>query len=166
MFRRVLLLSFAALLLVNAATTGWEYADCGLPSHPLQIESIELFPDPPVPGQDLEVTVKALATKRIEDGATADVTVRLGLVKLLEKKFDMCHEARKLNAAVSCPVDPGTYTIVQAVALPKEIPTGKHCVSKFGVRVRGFTADNEDMMCLDLKLDFMKSISSIFTSPF
>lgn len=75
----------------------------------------------------------------------------------------MCHEARQLNAAVSCPVDPGTYTIVQTVTLPKEIPTGKHRVAhatnliqhpaKFGVRVRGFTADNEDMMCLGMSPD-------------
>ncbi|KAJ7925877.1 ML domain-containing protein [Mycena leptocephala] len=153
---------FSVLLLkAYAANAGWEYVDCGLPSNPLQIDSIELSPDPPLPGQDLTVTVKGLVTDIIEEGASADVTVKLGLIKLLQKTFDVCEEARNANANVSCPVEPGPYTVVQTVALPKEIPK-----AKFVVLVRGFTVAEEDMLCLDLKIDFMKSISSIFTSPF
>jgi len=29
--------------------------------------------------------------------------------------------------------------------------------AKFTVNVRGYTADDEDMLCLDLRVDFMKS---------
>ncbi|KAJ6604744.1 ML domain-containing protein [Mycena vulgaris] len=153
---------FSALSLkAYAATSGWEYVDCGLPSQPLQVDSIDVFPDPPVPGQDLTVTVKALVTDIIEEGAVADVTVKLGLIKLLQKTFDVCEEARNANTTVTCPVEPGVYTVVQTVALPKEIPK-----AKFVVQIRGFTVAEEDMLCLDLKIDFMKSISSIFTSPF
>jgi hypothetical protein len=64
-------------------TEGWEYVDCGwyhvpnsvvydvhtpsgLPSDIVQIESIEVKPDPPKPGQDLTVRVKASATDIIE----------------------------------------------------------------------------------------------------
>ena len=50
-------------------------------------------PDPPVPGKNLTVTVDADVLETIEDGATADVTVKLGLIKLLQKTFDMCEEA-------------------------------------------------------------------------
>jgi len=160
MFRLTTLFLFSVFLL-QAYAAGWEYVDCGLPSNPLQIDSIELFPDPPLPGQDLTVTVKASVTDIIEEGASADVTVKLGLIKLLQKTFDVCEEARNANATVSCPVEPGPYTVVQTVALPKEIPK-----AKFVVLVRGFTVAEEDMLCLDLKIDFMKSISSIFTSPF
>ncbi|KAJ7783889.1 ML domain-containing protein [Mycena maculata] len=152
------LLAFSVLQ-VNAAS--WEYVDCGLPSHPLQIDSIALFPDPPLPGQDLTVTVKALVTESIEEGASAAVTVKLGLIKLLQKTFDVCEEARNANATVSCPVEPGPYEVVQTVALPNEIPK-----AKFVILVRGFTVAEEDMMCLDLKIDFMPSMSSIFNSPF
>ncbi|KAJ6575214.1 hypothetical protein B0H19DRAFT_1254802 [Mycena capillaripes] len=177
-----ILFFFSVLVLgAYAANAGWEYVDCGLPSNPIQIDSIELSPDPPVPGKDLTVTVKALVTEVIEEGASADVVVKLGLIKLLQKTFDVCEEARNANATVSCPVEPGPYDVVQTVALPKgdrtEIPKGEYCVpyystiltqppAKFVVLVRGFTVAEEDMLCLDLKIDFMSSISSLFSSPF
>ncbi|KAJ7837517.1 hypothetical protein B0H14DRAFT_1096264 [Mycena olivaceomarginata] len=118
MSRLTTLLLFCTLLLgAYAATSGWEYVDCGDPSYPVQLDSIEISPDPPLPGHDLTVTVKALVTDVIEEGATADVTVKLGRIKLLQKKFDVCQEARNANATVSCPVEPGPYEIVQTVAL-------------------------------------------------
>ncbi|KAJ6503436.1 ML domain-containing protein [Mycena vitilis] len=162
MFRLATCILFLFPLLVSQAYAGgWQYVDCGLPSNPVQIDSIELFPDPPLPGHDLTVTVKALVTDVIEEGASADVVVKLGLIKLLQKTFDVCEEARNANATIACPVEPGLHTVVQTVALPKEIPK-----AKFVVLVRGFTVAEEDMLCLDLKIDFMKSISSLFNSPF
>lgn len=104
-FRPAYILFFLSVLLLSAyaANAGWEYADCGMrtwamrafayrnfvgsPSNPIQIDSIELSPDPPVPGQDLTVKVKALVTEVIEEGASADVLVKLGLIKLLQKTF-------------------------------------------------------------------------------
>ncbi|KAF7347754.1 Phosphatidylglycerol/phosphatidylinositol transfer protein [Mycena venus] len=198
MFRfTTLFLFFAFLLQAYAATSGgWEYTDCGLPSNPIQIDSIEISPDPPLPGQDLTVTVKALVTDVIEEGASADVTVKLGLIKLLQKNFDVCQEARNANATVSCPVQPGPYEVVQSVGISSEGDPQRlarcsvQCANltespaKFVVLVRGFTVEEKDMLCLgyvdlpcnpsvqsnllllDLKIDFMKSISSIFTSPF
>ncbi|KAG8745928.1 Phosphatidylglycerol/phosphatidylinositol transfer protein [Ceratobasidium sp. 414] len=77
---------------------GWSYVDCGLPTDPVQIESIQISPDPPQPGKDLTVTVKWYAADRIEasttgEGAYTDVTVKLGLIKILQKQFDLCEEA-------------------------------------------------------------------------
>jgi hypothetical protein len=111
--------------------------------------------------------------------------VKLGLIKLLQKRFDVCEEAcvhdnstsgmktnstlrRKNNATVQCPVEPGTYNVEQTVALPKEIPPGMACVhlithlftglaAKFKIEVRGYTEANKDMVCVDLTVDFMKS---------
>ena len=70
------------------ATEGWSWDDCGQsylgrrlyhafthpssppfkgsPSDPIQIDSITVSPDPPKPGQDLTVTVKAHAQDRVE----------------------------------------------------------------------------------------------------
>jgi hypothetical protein len=101
-------------------------------------------PDPPQPGQNLTVKVTGLVKEVIEvcriiisliaprmltlhltqDGAYADVTVKLGLIKLLKKEFDLCEEAQNANMTVQCPVEAGTYTIEQTVELPKEIPKG------------------------------------------
>ncbi|KAG2159945.1 ML domain-containing protein [Suillus bovinus] len=131
---------------------GWSWSDCGSPTDAVQLKSISLSPDPPKPGQDLTVTVVATAQQPIEDGAFADVVVKLGLIKLLSKTFDLCEEARNANASIQCPVKEGDYTVVETVALPKEIPQ-----AKFTVAVKGYTADELDMLCLDLKVDFMRN---------
>ncbi|KAI6132762.1 ML domain-containing protein [Pisolithus croceorrhizus] len=131
---------------------GWSYTDCGLPTDVVQIKSISVFPDPPKPGKNLTLTAVGTVNQVVEVGAFADVTVKLGLIKLLHKQFDICHEASAANASIQCPVDTGDYTVVQTVALPNEIPR-----AKFSINVRGYTVDEEDLLCLDLKVDFMQS---------
>ncbi|KAG8992720.1 Phosphatidylglycerol/phosphatidylinositol transfer protein [Tulasnella sp. JGI-2019a] len=129
----------------------WNFIDCGLPEDVVQIESLTISPDPPEPGKNLTVNVSAYVNERIEDGAYADVTVKLGLVKLLHKQIDVCLEAEKANAEVRCPVEPGRHVVSQTVALPKEIPP-----AKFVVMVRGYTADDENLMCADIQADFRR----------
>ncbi|KAK6908146.1 phosphatidylglycerol/phosphatidylinositol transfer protein [Kwoniella mangroviensis CBS 8507] len=129
----------------------WSYVDCGLATDAVQLKSIHVTPDPPVPGKNLTVEVEADVIEPIKEGAYADVTVKLGLIKLLQKQFDVCEEARNANATVQCPVSPGPYKVKQTVELPKEIPK-----AKFSVQVRGYTDTDEDMVCLDLFVDFMK----------
>lgn len=130
---------------------GWSWADCGSPTDVIQLKSISLSPDPPKPGQDLTVTVVGTAQQRVEDGAYANVVVKLGLIRLLTKTFDVCDEARNANATIQCPIEQGDYTVVETVALPKEIPQ-----AKFTVNVNGYTVDDDDMLCLNLNVDFMK----------
>jgi len=45
--------------------------------------------------------------------------------------FTYSTSSRKANATLQCPVSPGSYTVVQTVALPKEIPKGAFVVSLF-----------------------------------
>lgn len=80
---------------------------------------------------------------------------------------------RNNNATVQCPVEKGKYFIQQTVDLPREIPPGTSlkplmvsrrysCIvlaAKFTVNVRGYTADDDDLLCADLKVDFMKKPS-------
>ncbi|PPQ88662.1 hypothetical protein CVT25_010238 [Psilocybe cyanescens] len=132
-------------------TDSWDWENCGLDTDPVQIISIQVSPDPPQPGKDLTVTVNASVEEEIVEGAYTDVTVKLGLVRILKKRFDVCEEARNANATIQCPVETGPYTVVQTVALPKEIPK-----AKFKVDVLGYTADDEDMLCVKLTVDFMK----------
>ncbi|KAF8481171.1 ML domain-containing protein [Russula ochroleuca] len=132
-------------------TQGWSWTDCGLPSDAIQIDSISVYPDPPMPGQNLTVIVEASAQEEIEEGAYADVVVKLGLIKLLQKEFDLCQEARNAETDVQCPVDKGHYVVEHTVALPNEIPR-----AKFTISARGYTVDDDDLFCVDLKVDFMK----------
>ncbi|KAF8735486.1 hypothetical protein AX14_001982 [Amanita brunnescens Koide BX004] len=127
----------------------WSYDDCSVSSGPIQLQSLEVSPDPPKAGQSLTVKAKANVQDVIEEGAYADVTVKLGLIKLLHKRFDLCEEARNSNASVTCPVQPGPYEVEQTVQLPKEIPR-----AKFHVDVQGYTVDDEELLCLKLMVDF------------
>ncbi|KAF9015274.1 ML domain-containing protein [Cyathus striatus] len=136
---------------------GWDWEDCGVESDLVQIDSISVTPDPPKPGQDMTVTVVGSTSVEIEYGAIADVTVKMGLIKLLKKTFDICDEARNANASVQCPVQPGKYTVEQTVSLPKEIPP-----AKFIVDVQGYTADEENLLCLKLHVDFTRRFPRIW----
>ncbi|KAJ7263449.1 ML domain-containing protein [Mycena rebaudengoi] len=127
----------------------WSYVDCGEPEDAVQILSISVSPDPPKIGAELTVTIDAVVQEVIEEGATAEVLVKVGRIKLLQKTFDICEEARNANASVSCPVEPGPYTIVQSVELPKEVPKLKYVVT-----VRGFTEDDRNMVCIDLTMQW------------
>ncbi|KAI0931979.1 Phosphatidylglycerol/phosphatidylinositol transfer protein, variant 3 [Taiwanofungus camphoratus] len=102
----------------------WDWTDCGLSIDPVHIKSIEISPDPPVKGKDLTVTVIGTADKLIEDGAYADVVVKVGSIKLLQREFDVCAEARNANASLQCPVEEGRHEVTHTVTLPKEIPAG------------------------------------------
>ncbi|KAF7296762.1 ML domain-containing protein [Mycena indigotica] len=134
---------------VRTAPDSWEYKDCGEDSDAVQIKSITVSPDPPKIGSDLTVTIVADVKETIEEGATADVLVKVGRIKLLEQSFDLCEEARKANASISCPVEPGLHTIEQTVTLPKEVPKLKYVIS-----VRGFTVEEDNMACVDLTVQF------------
>lgn len=82
-----------------------------------------------------------------QEGAYADVVVKLGLIKLLTKRFDVCEElyafaylfrafwdrllisiaflySDNAHSSLQCPIKPGEYTIEETVALPAEIPRG------------------------------------------
>ncbi|KAJ6624170.1 ML domain-containing protein [Mycena sp. CBHHK59/15] len=127
----------------------WDYIDCGEAGDAVQIVSISVSPDPPKIGSKLTVTIDAIVKETIEEGATADVKVKAGLIKLLERTFDLCDEARNANTSISCPVAPGPYTISQTVELPKEVPKLKYVIT-----VRAFTVDEDPMVCVDLKVQF------------
>ncbi len=73
---------------------------------------------------------------------------------------------RNANATIQCPVEKGTHKVVQIVTLPKEIPPGTFVLyslqeqkltlisAQFKVEIRGYTADDDDLLCLDLSIDF------------
>ncbi|KAF7378345.1 ML domain-containing protein [Mycena sanguinolenta] len=157
---------------VRVVADSWGYDNCGQPTDAVQLRSITVSPDPPKVGAELTVTVDVDVMETIEDGATADVLVKVGRIKLLQKTFDLCEEAyvhliprhasafsltydhdyirsRNNNATITCPVAPGPYSIVQTVQLPKEVPKTKYIVN-----VRGYTKDEAPLACVDLTVQW------------
>lgn len=131
--------------------TVWSFDNCGLESDAITIDSFELSPDPPQPGKELTITASGTAHERIEEGAYADVVVKLGLIRLIHKQFDLCEQLRNANATLQCPVEPGQHSIIHTVELPREIPR-----ARYTVQVRAYTSNEDDMACANLAIDFMK----------
>lgn len=102
-------------------------------------------------GKDLTITVSGRVTDVIEDGAYADVTVKLGLIRLIKKQFDICEEARNANLTVQCPVEPGYYKVTHTTSLPKEIPP-----AKYKIELDGYTVDDNPLLCMRIHVDFIK----------
>lgn len=101
------------------------------------------------------------------------MTVKLGLIKLLTKRFDLCEElsvfgshtalapgklpeltfglcdcSANINSSLACPIDPGVYSFTHTVALPNEIPRGTY---RTRTRLQlagtsGHTADQQKLM--------------------
>ncbi|KAI0815123.1 ML domain-containing protein [Irpex lacteus] len=138
--------------LQSAVSDKWSWESCGEASDPIHIKSIEISPDPPVPGKNLTVKVVGEALEVVEDGAYADVVVKVGVIKLLQKEFDLCEEARNADVDLTCPIEKGLYTVTHTVELPKEIPP-----APFKVSVNGFTVEDDPLVCLNLQIDFRKS---------
>ncbi|VDB90125.1 unnamed protein product [Peniophora sp. CBMAI 1063] len=128
---------------------GWSYTDCSMETDVVQVSYASVSPEPPKAGQNHTITVRGTVLGTIEEGAYVDVVVKLGLIKVYQHEFDLCDEARNAETEVQCPVKQGEYEIVQQVTLPSQIPP-----AKITVNVRGFTADEEDMMCGDLMVNF------------
>ncbi|MBW0526037.1 hypothetical protein O181_065752 [Austropuccinia psidii MF-1] len=138
------------LLKIN---TIWNFADCGQPSDYITIKSFSLNPDPPEPGKKLTIYVSTTVNDLIQDGAYADVTVKLGsYIKLIQKRFDICEELSNANATLQCPIQPGDYDLVHEVELPHEIPR-----AKYNVEARAYTNLDDDLACANIMIDFMKS---------
>ncbi|EGG10957.1 uncharacterized protein MELLADRAFT_123977 [Melampsora larici-populina 98AG31] len=132
--------------------TIWSFNNCGLETDAITIDKFEVSPDPPKPGKKLIITASGTANERIQEGAYADVVVKLGLIKLLHKQFDVCEElSRNANATLQCPIEPGQHTMIYTAELPREIPP-----AKFIVQARAYTQDDADMACADVKIDFSK----------
>ncbi|KAI0652247.1 ML domain-containing protein [Trametes meyenii] len=141
-----------------AAGQDWSWTDCGTDSHIVHINSIKISPDPPKRGEELTIIVDGVASEDVQDGAYADVTVKVGVIKLLQKEFDICEEALKANASIQCPVEKGTHKVIQKVALPREIPP-----AQFNVNIEAYTGDDDDLACVKLTMDFRPKRGSIFS---
>ncbi|EPQ28113.1 uncharacterized protein PFL1_04440 [Pseudozyma flocculosa PF-1] len=128
----------------------WTWQSCGAGGEIVDVQSIEVSPDPPKPGQNLTVRAKGTISEEVSDGTFADVVVKLGLIKLLTRRFDVCQEARANKAELQCPLAPGEYELTHTVALPREIPP-----AKFNVHITGANQDESDLLCLDLSINFM-----------
>ncbi|KAF9998689.1 Phosphatidylglycerol/phosphatidylinositol transfer protein [Modicella reniformis] len=89
----------------------------------LKVEYVNIDPNPPRKGQPLTIDGGGYLQEDIVEGAEIEVVVKLGLIKLLTKRFNFCEESVKVGKP--CPIVAGKQSLKTSVDLPREIPPGK-----------------------------------------
>lgn len=94
---------------------------CSLPSEDLlEIEYLDLTPNPPLAGQNLTMEAMGFLKTPIKEGAYANFEVKYGLIKLLSGTADLCEKAAEVD--LECPIEEGELKVEKMVKLPSQIP--------------------------------------------
>ena len=118
--------------------------------HDILIHEINLLPNPPARGKNLTIKGSGTALKEVKSGAYVDLELRLGLIKLLTKRFDLCELINQKHVdGLECPIGVGEHTMYKDIKLPIEIPPGS-----YNVIARAFNADDTLLSCLTGDLVF------------
>ncbi|KAJ5088859.1 Phosphatidylglycerol/phosphatidylinositol transfer protein [Penicillium angulare] len=140
----------------SEATAGagtWSYENCGTEIDAFQPKSIEVSPALLTPGATHNITIKGTATEEIAEGAYAEAVLKLGMIKLISKTFDICQVFRERNTTVQCPIQRGEFELVDQFELPKEVPPGKFVGS-----IQGYSASDDEILCAKFTVDFTSRI--------
>lgn len=106
----------------------------------LDIEYINIKPNPPVIGQSFEIEAKGTLNKDITEGAYIKLEVSFGYIKLVQQTVGLCDQVGAVN--LTCPIEKGDIKIVKEANIPKEAPPGPYTV-----KADVYTVDSEKITC-------------------
>ncbi|KAL6717167.1 Phosphatidylglycerol/phosphatidylinositol transfer protein [Lecanora helva] len=115
-------------------------------NYSLTIDKVDLTPNPPSPGKTLTIKAKGNFTEDVEEGAYINLSVKYGLIRLINQRADLCEQMK--NVDEECPLS-GGKTITKDVDLPKEIPPGSYTVL-----ADVYTSSDEQVTCLNAHVKF------------
>jgi len=113
----------------------------------LDLESVNLTPNPPEAGKPLVFTAKGNLSQDVTEGAKVHLQVKYGLLTLIKQEADLCEQVK--NVDLDCPIKKGETIVTKEVSLPKEIPPGRYTVL-----ADVYTADKEKITCLTAEVAF------------
>ena len=116
-------------------------------SYLLQITTVDLSPNPPIPGSTLNISASGTLTKDVEPGATVFLQVKYGLITLIKHEADLCD--RLSNVDVSCPLKNGKIRLEKSASIPEQVPKGKYSVMADVKSVEG-----ETVSCMQSEITF------------
>ncbi|KAH7098590.1 MD-2-related lipid-recognition domain-containing protein [Auriculariales sp. MPI-PUGE-AT-0066] len=134
------------------STENIQVIDCGTGDDAFRLDSISATPYPPRSGENVTVEAVGTVLKPIKEGAFVIVTVKLGLIKVLNRKVDICEQVKE-SRDLECPLPEGEYTVKEEIHIPGVAPMGKYTI-----QARGFMSDDSedvDLGCLDLKVQML-----------
>lgn len=112
----------------------------------LEIEKVDLDPNPPQPGSTLTIKAKGNFKEKIE-GGYMHLQVKYGLITLINQTADLCETIGK--ADLKCPLEKGEMSLTKDVDLPREIPPGTYTVL-----ADVYDNDDNKITCLTSKITF------------
>lgn len=112
----------------------------------LEIENVDLDPNPPSPGSTLTIKAKGNFKEKVE-GGKMHLQVKYGLITLINQQADLCDTIGK--ADLECPLKKGEMTLTKDVDLPREIPPGTYTVL-----ADVYDNDSKKITCLTAKITF------------
>lgn len=115
----------------------------------LEIKKVDLNPNPPKPGQTLNIIADGVFKEKIEEGAKVHLTVKYGLITLINQESDLCEAIS--NVDLKCPLEKGEMALTKDVDLPSQIPPGKYTVL-----ADVFTKDRKQITCLTATVQFTR----------
>ncbi|KAI9229793.1 MAG: hypothetical protein DHS80DRAFT_29458 [Piptocephalis tieghemiana] len=109
----------------------------------LKLHDLTLTPNPPKPGETLEIIASGLLRAPIQPGATFQITATKFGITVFSETCDLCsNPLSKLD--VGCPLGPGLQSISQSFTIPSSIPGGIN--AKINVQVSN--PDGSSILCL------------------
>ncbi|KAL4931259.1 ML domain-containing protein [Aspergillus undulatus] len=110
----------------------------------LEIQSVDLAPNPPRAGQTLKIKAEGVLHERVEKGAYVLIEVKYGLITLLRQQPDLCDQLS--NVDLECPLEEGPMVLTKEVSLPAQIPKGRYTV-----HADVYNKNGKQITCLDAK---------------
>lgn len=115
--------------------------------HILDINSVVLEPNPPVPGQNLTITASGVLKEDVIDGAYVDVVVSYGFITLVRQTYDLCEVLPEVD--MECPVSKGFISVTREVEIPDGIPPGE-----YSIHAEAYTVGDDLLTCLNADVEF------------
>ncbi|OJI86241.1 hypothetical protein ASPTUDRAFT_187642 [Aspergillus tubingensis CBS 134.48] len=135
-------------------------------SYLLQIDHVDLTPNPPLPGKTLTIQATGTLNEKIEEGAYVNLEVKYGLITLVRQTADLCEQI--VNVDLECPLEKGEMTLTKQVELPRQIPPVRDSLwyttidveinqvminqqGKYTVHADVYTKDDKHVTCLQAR---------------
>lgn len=115
--------------------------------HFLDIESVTLDPNPPVPGANLTIKASGVLETDVVDGAYVDIVVNYGFITLVRRTFDLCELLPEVD--MECPVEKGFLSVTREVEIPDGIPPGE-----YSIHAEAYTVGDDLLTCLNAVVEF------------
>ncbi|KAI1132498.1 phosphatidylinositol transfer protein [Nemania abortiva] len=113
----------------------------------MEIQNVDLLPNPPQSGAELVIHATGTVYEPIEEGATVQLVVKYGLIRLVNQQVSLCEQIE--NVDLKCPVEKGVLSITKTVEIPKEVPPGT-----YNVFADVYNADGKPITCLQATVTF------------